>query len=90
MSDVGWFRDPIDPSLARWHDGTEWTDHTLVIADQPPGAGTPPPPDLTAPPPPPVDERPPPPAAEPEPDPRPEPPAPRERPKLRYRMDDEP
>ena len=87
MSDVGWFRDPIDPSLARWHDGTQWTDHTLVIADQEPGAGAPPPPDLTAPPPPPAAEA----AEEPEPEPEPEQePEPRPRPTLRYRMDDEP
>jgi hypothetical protein len=41
----GWFRDPSDPALARWHDGERWTDHTLVIADQTPGE-EPPPPDL--------------------------------------------
>lgn len=34
----GWFKDPSDPSLARWHDGTDWTEHTLVIADQTPGS----------------------------------------------------
>jgi hypothetical protein len=33
----GWFRDPSDPSVARWHDGDKWTEHTLVIADQTPG-----------------------------------------------------
>jgi len=43
----GWFRDPSDGALARWHDGEKWTDHTLVIADQTPGE-EPPPPDLTA------------------------------------------
>jgi hypothetical protein len=42
----GWFRDPSDPTIARWHDGEKWTDHTLVIADQTPGE-EPPPPDLT-------------------------------------------
>ncbi|HJR26800.1 MAG TPA: DUF2510 domain-containing protein [Acidimicrobiales bacterium] len=41
----GWFRDPSDPSLARWHDGDRWTEHTLVIADQTPGV-EPPPPDV--------------------------------------------
>ncbi len=39
----GWFRDPTDPALARWHDGEKWTDHTLVIADQNPGEEPPPP-----------------------------------------------
>lgn len=39
----GWFRDPNDDSLARWHDGKSWTEHTLVIADQPPGVEPPPP-----------------------------------------------
>ena len=41
----GWFRDPSDASLARWHDGERWTEHTLVIADQTPGV-EPEPPDL--------------------------------------------
>ncbi len=45
----GWFRDPTDPTLARWHDGTRWTEHTLVIADQAPGIEPPPPEGLTAP-----------------------------------------
>jgi hypothetical protein len=40
---AGWFRDPNDPSLARWHDGERWTEHTLVIADQAPGVEPPPP-----------------------------------------------
>jgi hypothetical protein len=40
---AGWFRDPNDPALARWHDGERWTEHTLVIADQPPGSEPPPP-----------------------------------------------
>jgi hypothetical protein len=39
----GWFRDPTDPSVARWHDGDKWTEHTLVIADQSPGVEPPPP-----------------------------------------------
>jgi hypothetical protein len=40
----GWYLDRDDPSLARWHDGTDWTEHTLVIADQEPGSEPPPPP----------------------------------------------
>jgi hypothetical protein len=40
---AGWFRDPNDPALARWHDGERWTEHTLVIADQSPGVEPPPP-----------------------------------------------
>jgi hypothetical protein len=40
---AGWFRDPNDPSLARWHDGERWTEHTLVIADQAPGVEPSPP-----------------------------------------------
>jgi hypothetical protein len=39
----GWFRDPNDDTLARWHDGKSWTEHTLVIADQPPGVEPTPP-----------------------------------------------
>ena len=39
----GWFRDPNDDSLARWHDGKSWTEHTLVIADQAPGVEPEPP-----------------------------------------------
>lgn len=39
----GWFRDPNDDTLARWHDGKSWTEHTLVIADQPPGVEPSPP-----------------------------------------------
>jgi hypothetical protein len=44
---AGWFRDPTDPALARWHDGDRWTEHTLVIADQTPGS-EPAPPEPTA------------------------------------------
>lgn len=40
---AGWFRDPNDPALARWHDGDRWTEHTLVIADQTPGSEPAPP-----------------------------------------------
>jgi len=39
----GWFKDPSDPALARWHDGNDWTEHTLVIADQTPGVEPTPP-----------------------------------------------
>jgi hypothetical protein len=39
----GWFRDPNDDTLARWHDGKNWTEHTLVIADQAPGVEPEPP-----------------------------------------------
>src|SRR4051812_26903543 len=39
----GWFRDPSDASVARWHDGDKWTEHTLVIADQAPGVEPAPP-----------------------------------------------
>lgn len=39
----GWYLDKDDPALARWHDGTDWTEHTLVIADQEPGSEPPPP-----------------------------------------------
>jgi hypothetical protein len=28
-----WYSDPDDATLARWHDGQSWTDHTMVIAD---------------------------------------------------------
>ena len=40
----GWYLDRDDPSLARWHDGTDWSEHTLVIAEQEPGSDPPPPP----------------------------------------------
>lgn len=40
----GWYLDRDDPTLARWHDGDDWTEHTLVIADQEPGSEPPPPP----------------------------------------------
>ena len=45
---AGWFRDPTDPALARWHDGDRWTEHTLVIADQTPGTEPSPPEPTTA------------------------------------------
>ncbi|MDP1820423.1 MAG: DUF2510 domain-containing protein [Acidimicrobiales bacterium] len=40
---AGWFKDPSDSTLARWHDGNDWTEHTLVIADQTPGVEPSPP-----------------------------------------------
>ena len=50
MTAPGWYNDEQDPRLARWHDGTGWTAHTMVKADwsgpgdpPPPGAATPPP-----------------------------------------------
>jgi hypothetical protein len=45
----GWYLDRDDPSLARWHDGEDWTEHTLVIADQEPGSEPPPPPAIRRP-----------------------------------------
>lgn len=41
--EAGWFSDARDPALARWHDGTDWTEHTMVKADWR-GTGSPPPP----------------------------------------------
>ena len=45
MADIlpGWYDDTDDPALARWWDGRGWTEHTLVIAEQPPGVEPPPP-----------------------------------------------
>lgn len=43
MTDPGWYKDKTNPELARWHDGTSWTDHTLVIAEQAPDVRPPPP-----------------------------------------------
>jgi hypothetical protein len=43
MTEPGWYNDEQDAGLARWHDGTGWTGHTMVKADWP-GPGTPPPP----------------------------------------------
>jgi hypothetical protein len=37
MAEPGWYKDWSDPALARWHDGSAWTEHTVVIADQSPG-----------------------------------------------------
>ena len=43
MTAAGWYTDASDDALARWHDGTSWTRHTLVKADWA-GPGAPPPP----------------------------------------------
>ena len=43
MADPGWYKDRSDPALARWFDGENWTEHTLVRADQPEGVLPPPP-----------------------------------------------
>jgi hypothetical protein len=56
----GWYNDEADPSVARWHDGTGWTAHTMRKADWA-GPGSPPPPAALA-------------APDPSPQPPPEPP----------------
>lgn len=33
MTEPGWYNDERDASLARWHDGTGWTPHTVRKAD---------------------------------------------------------
>lgn len=43
MIDPGWYNDELDPSLARWHDGTGWTSHVMRKSDWA-GPGSPPPP----------------------------------------------
>jgi hypothetical protein len=43
MTEPGWYNDEQDPSLARWHDGVDWTDRTVRKADWI-GVGEPPPP----------------------------------------------
>lgn len=43
MTTPGWYNDEQDGRLARWHDGSGWTAHTLVIADWQ-GQNEPPPP----------------------------------------------
>jgi hypothetical protein len=30
VSRAGWFNDDVDPTIARWHDGEQWTEHTLL------------------------------------------------------------
>jgi hypothetical protein len=44
-----WYKDPDDPSMARWHDGKSFTDHRVRMADYPAGATPPPPPTYQAP-----------------------------------------
>jgi hypothetical protein len=43
VTEPGWYNDELDADLARWHDGSGWTSHTLVKADWR-GPGAPPPP----------------------------------------------
>jgi hypothetical protein len=43
MATPGWYKDAKDPALARWHDGEQWTEHTIVLAEH-----STPPPDPTA------------------------------------------
>lgn len=43
MTAQGWYKDSKDERLARWHDGSRWTEHTMVMADWK-GPGQPPPP----------------------------------------------
>lgn len=47
MTAPGWYNDEQDPRLARWHDGSGWTAHTMVKADWK-GPGDPPPPGAAA------------------------------------------
>jgi hypothetical protein len=43
VAEPGWYNDDSDDALARWHDGSGWTEHTIVKA-QWAGPGMPPPP----------------------------------------------
>ena len=43
MAEAGWFNDLQNPRLARWFDGEEWTEHTIVKTEWA-GPGSPPPP----------------------------------------------
>ena len=43
MTERGWYRDAVDPALARWHDGNAFTNHTIVMGEWH-GDGQPPPP----------------------------------------------
>lgn len=43
MTEPGWYKDSADDSLARWFDGSTWTEHTVKMSDWA-GGGTPPPP----------------------------------------------
>jgi hypothetical protein len=45
MPKPGWYLDPADPNVARWHDGTDWTEHSIVTAEW--HGTTPPPPPET-------------------------------------------
>src|SRR5215207_9708430 len=47
MTAPGWYNDEQDPTLARWHDGAGWTEHTMVKADWS-GPGNPPAPGVAA------------------------------------------
>jgi hypothetical protein len=38
---AGWYRDDDDPQLARWWDGSAWTQDTVAIGDVPEGAPAP-------------------------------------------------
>jgi hypothetical protein len=44
VTPAGWYEDQDDPALARWWDGDQWTEHTLVIANQAPNVQPAPPP----------------------------------------------
>lgn len=46
MTEAGWYRDPDQPALGRWHDGEGWTDRTVRLADYP--DQLPPPPRIRA------------------------------------------
>jgi hypothetical protein len=35
MATPGWYQDPADPTVERWWDGTQWTEHTQQVAGQP-------------------------------------------------------
>jgi hypothetical protein len=43
--EAGWYQDPRDRRLGRWHDGEGWTDHTVRMADY--QDALPPPPVIT-------------------------------------------
>lgn len=45
MSTPGWYNDPIDPTLARWHDGQAWTEHAVDKAEWEAIGHEPPPPE---------------------------------------------
>lgn len=33
VPEPGWYNDDADPLLARWHDGEQWTDYTVVKSE---------------------------------------------------------